>query len=165
MEFSFYSFGLMSIIFTILTIFSNNPMHALIYLTLSFLCTSGVFFSLGAFFAAALEVIIYAGAIMVLFVFIIMMFNFNDFIHYSVTSGKPIIKLMFFFMLALVLIIFMIFILSNLNDKYIFNVVISTHEIGMKLFSDYVLVIELASMLLLSALVVTFHIGKNKKKI
>ncbi|XBC38861.1 MAG: NADH-quinone oxidoreductase subunit J [Buchnera aphidicola (Melaphis rhois)] len=163
MEFSFYSFGLISIICTILTIFSKNPMHSLIYLIISFLSTSGIFFSLGAFFAAALEVIIYAGAIMVLFVFVIMMFNFKDFTYYSVTSDKSVVKLTMFAILFLVLTISIVFLLFGLKNRYIFNTVISTKEVGIKLFSDYIFLVELASILLLSALVVVCHIGKNKK--
>ncbi|XBC41918.1 MAG: NADH-quinone oxidoreductase subunit J [Buchnera aphidicola (Kaburagia rhusicola rhusicola)] len=154
----------MSVVFTILTIFSRNPMHSLIYLITSFLSISGVLFSLGALFVAALEVIIYSGAIMVLFVFVVMMFNFDDFVNYSIISDKSIIKLIMFFMLFLILIFFMIFILSSLNHKYLFNVVIDMHEVGRKLFSEYILIVELASILLLSALVVVFHIGKDKKR-
>lgn len=165
MEVAFYFFGFMSILFTILTIFSRNPMHSLIYLITSFLSISGVLFSLGAFFVASLEVIIYSGAIMVLFVFVVMMFNFDDFVNYSIISDKSIIKLIIFFMLFLILIFFMIFILFNLNHKYLFNVAIDMHEVGRKLFSEYILIVELASILLLSSLVVVFHIGKDKKKI
>ncbi len=50
-------------------------MHALLYLIISLLAIAGVFFSLGAYFAGALEIIVYAGAIMVLFVFVVMMLN------------------------------------------------------------------------------------------
>lgn len=53
----------------------TNPVHALLYLIISLLAISGVFFSLGAYFAGALEIIVYAGAIMVLFVFVVMMLN------------------------------------------------------------------------------------------
>ncbi|MCS5950503.1 NADH-quinone oxidoreductase subunit J [Klebsiella pneumoniae subsp. pneumoniae] len=50
-------------------------MHALLYLIISLLAIAGVFFSLGAYFAGALEIIVHAGAIMVLFVFVVMMLN------------------------------------------------------------------------------------------
>ncbi len=53
----------------------TNPVHALLYLIISLLAIAGVFFSLGAYFAGALEIIVYAGAIMVLFVFVVMMLN------------------------------------------------------------------------------------------
>lgn len=53
-------------------------MHALLYLIISLLAIAGVFFSLGAYFAGALEIIVYAGAIMVLFVFVVMMLNWRQ---------------------------------------------------------------------------------------
>lgn len=163
MELSFYSFGLMSVIFTIFSIFSKNPMYSLIFLIASFLSTSGVFFSLGAFFAAALEVIIYAGAIMVLFVFVIMMFNFKNSTSCSIAFNLPFVKLIMIIIFFMISFCGLFFLLYNLNSQYIFNVVINTREIGIKLFQDYVLIIELISMLLLTALVVACHIGREKK--
>ena len=55
-----------------------NAVHALLYLVVSLLAVAMVFFILGAPFVAALEVIIYAGAIMVLFIFVMMMLNIGD---------------------------------------------------------------------------------------
>ncbi|MBZ2279920.1 NADH-quinone oxidoreductase subunit J, partial [Buchnera aphidicola] len=52
--------------------------YALLYLIISFLSVSAIFFFLGAFFIGALEIIIYAGAIMVLFIFVIMMLNLGE---------------------------------------------------------------------------------------
>lgn len=63
---------------TIRVITHTNPVHALLYLIVSLLAISAVFFSLGAYFAAALEIIVYAGAIMVLFVFVVMMLNLGN---------------------------------------------------------------------------------------
>lgn len=66
MEFAFYICGLIAILATLRVITHTNPVHALLYLIISLLAISGVFFSLGAYFAGALEIIVYAGAIMVL---------------------------------------------------------------------------------------------------
>ena len=71
----FYLSGAIAIFATIMVITRMNVVHALLYLVVSFLAVAMVFFVLGAPFVAALEVIIYAGAIMVLFIFVIMMFN------------------------------------------------------------------------------------------
>lgn len=75
MEFAFYICGLIAILATLRVITHTNPVHALLYLIISLLAISGVFFSLGAYFAGALEIIVYAGAIMVLFVFVVMMLS------------------------------------------------------------------------------------------
>ncbi|MFX5933707.1 NADH-quinone oxidoreductase subunit J, partial [Acinetobacter baumannii] len=56
----------------------TNAVHALLYLIISLMAVAVVFYSLGAPFAAALEVIVYAGAIMVLFVFVVMMLNLGS---------------------------------------------------------------------------------------
>ena len=63
MEFAFYICGLIAILATLRVITHTNPVHALLYLIISLLAISGVFFSLGAYFAGALEIIVYAGAI------------------------------------------------------------------------------------------------------
>ncbi len=75
MNLLFYVSACVAVIATAMVVTLRNPVHALLYLILSLLAVALVFFSLGAPFVAALEVIIYAGAIMVLFVFVIMMLN------------------------------------------------------------------------------------------
>ena len=71
----FYIAALVAILSTLLVITRTSAVHALLYLIVSLLAVAMIFFVLGAPFVAALEVIIYAGAIMVLFIFVIMMLN------------------------------------------------------------------------------------------
>src|SRR5664279_1303665 len=71
----FYIAGSVAIISTIMAISGRNAIHSLLYLILSLLAISVIFYLLDAPFVAALEVIIYAGAIMVLFIFVTMMLN------------------------------------------------------------------------------------------
>src|SRR5574337_1397189 len=78
MDLLFYISACVTVLSTVLIIAGKNAVHALLYLIVSLLAMALIFFSLGAPFAAALEVIIYAGAIMVLFVFVIMMLNLGD---------------------------------------------------------------------------------------
>ena len=78
MEATFYIAAGVAILSTIMVISSYNMIHALIYLIVSFLAIAIVFFALGAPFIAALEIIIYAGAIVVLVIFVIMMLNLRD---------------------------------------------------------------------------------------
>src|SRR5690349_3364177 len=75
MELTFYIAGAVAIISTIVMLTRLNLVHALLYLIVSLLALTVDFFVLGAAFAAALEAIIYAGAIMVLFLFVVMMLN------------------------------------------------------------------------------------------
>ena len=78
MELAFYIAGAVAVIATILMLTRLNVVHALLYLIVSLLAVAVVFYVLGAPFVAALEVIIYAGAIMVLFVFVVMMLNLGE---------------------------------------------------------------------------------------
>src|ERR1700680_1674209 len=71
----FYLAGIVAVIATLLAITQRHAVHALLYLVVSLLAVAVNFYVLGAVFVAALEVIIYAGAIMVLFVFVVMMLN------------------------------------------------------------------------------------------
>ena len=75
MEVLFYMASVLALSATILALTRSNATHALIYLIVSLLAVAVLFFLMGAPFAAALEIVIYAGAIMVLFVFVIMMLN------------------------------------------------------------------------------------------
>ena len=78
MKIVFYIAGAVAILSTALMLTRLNAVHALLYLIVSLLAVSVVFYTLGAPFVAALEVIIYAGAIMVLFVFVVMMLNLGE---------------------------------------------------------------------------------------
>ncbi|MCP1344741.1 NADH-quinone oxidoreductase subunit J, partial [Halomonas sp. FL8] len=78
MEVAFYLSGLVAVLATLGVITNPNPVRALLYLIVSLIGVAMVFFSLGAPFAGALEIIVYAGAIMVLFVFVVMMLNLGE---------------------------------------------------------------------------------------
>ena len=75
MAIAFYLSGAIALLATLRVIGHHNPIHALLYLIISLLAVAMCFFALGAPFAGALEIIVYAGAIMVLFVFVVMMLN------------------------------------------------------------------------------------------
>jgi NADH-quinone oxidoreductase subunit J len=114
---------------------------------------------LGAYFAAVLEVIIYAGAIMVLFVFVIMMLN---------QGQKTIIQERVWLqpgtwigpsLLALILFVEMLVIIA-FGDHAETGQVVSAKQVGIALYGPYLLAVELASMLLLAGLVGAYHLGK-----
>jgi|FLYM01.1.fsa_nt_gi NADH-quinone oxidoreductase subunit J len=74
---SFYSLALFLIFFAYKTISSDNPIHSALYLVLTMLGLGATFFSLGAHFIAAVQIVVYAGAVMVLFVMVLMLFDLN----------------------------------------------------------------------------------------
>lgn len=163
MEFAFYFCGLVAILTTLRVITHTNPVHALLYLIISLLAVAGVFFSLGAYFAGALEIIVYAGAIMVLFVFVVMMLNLGksteeqerEWLKPAMWIGPGIASLL--------LLVVMIYAILTANDQGIDGTVIDAKAVGISLFGPYVLAVELASMLLLAGLVVAFHIGREDR--
>ncbi|AMO47993.1 NADH-quinone oxidoreductase subunit J [Kosakonia oryzendophytica] len=163
MEFAFYICGLVAILTTVRVITHTNPVHALLYLIVSLLAIAGVFFSLGAYFAGALEIIVYAGAIMVLFVFVVMMLNLGNtvveqernWLSPQIWVGPAL--------LSAVLLVVMIYAILGVNDQGIEGTPINAKEVGITLFGPYVLAVELASMLLLAGLVVAFHVGREDR--
>lgn len=165
MEIAFYLAGLIAVAATIRVITHTNPVHALLYLIVSLLAISAVFFSLGAYFAAALEIIVYAGAIMVLFVFVVMMLNLGPAAAQQeriwLTPGiwiGPVI-------LAALLLAELLYVLfSHQSGAGIGQTTVSAKAVGISLFGPYLLVVELASMLLLAAAVTAFHLGRNEAK-
>ncbi|MBX7245092.1 MAG: NADH-quinone oxidoreductase subunit J [Candidatus Sumerlaeaceae bacterium] len=74
----FYPSAVIAVITTLMVIFSKNPVYAVLYLIMSLFAVSMVFWSLGSPFLAMVEIIIYAGAIMVLFLFVVMMLNLGQ---------------------------------------------------------------------------------------
>lgn len=164
----FYISGFLSIIFTVCVIFNKNPIHALFCLVLSLLSVSCTLFVLGAPFAGALEIIIYAGAILVLFVFTIMMFDMKkissnfDNNEYTFLSFKMCCGILLLMSSLLIVFLYNIFELKNCFIN-IFIPSVSLKKIGIKLFGEYVLVVEMASFLLLSSLISVLHIVQSYK--
>lgn len=164
MEFAFYAAGLIAILATIRVITHTNPVHALLYLIVSLLAISGVFFSLGAYFAGAVEIIVYAGAIMVLFVFVVMMLNLNSVDQQESAWLKPGVWIGPA-LLSLVLLIVVVRAIFSVSGAEISGAMIDAKAVGVTLFGPYVLAVELASMLLLAGLVVAFHVGREDKMV
>ncbi len=159
----FYVSAAIAIVSTIMVVTRTNPVHALLYLILSLFSVALVFFALGAPFAAALEVIIYAGAIMVLFVFVIMMINpgrpdilrEKQWLNPRTWAGPAIF--------AAILLAELIYILAQGGGQLSGMAEVSPKQVSIVLFGPYILGVELASMLLLAGLVGAYHLGKRTK--
>lgn len=164
MNLLFYLAGAVALVSTYLVITRPNVVHALLYLVLSLLAVAVVFFLLGAPFIAALEVIIYAGAIMVLFVFVVMMLNLGP---QSVVQERQWFNLRTWrglVILAGILLIELIFAfrLGYIQPQDVTE--LSPHHVAIALFGPYLLGVELASMLLLAGLVGAYHLGRREDK-
>lgn len=144
---------------TLMMLIGRNAVHSLLYLILSLLAVSVLFFLLGAHFAAALEVIIYAGAIMVIFVFVMMMLNQGQKTMDQENQWlKPGIWIGPSFLAAILLAEIVIIIASGGHAET--GRLVDSKQVGIALFGPYMLAVELASMLLLAGLVGAYHLGK-----
>lgn len=159
MEVAFYIAGAVAIIATVLMLTGLNVVHALLYLIVSLLAVAVVFYVMGAPFVAALEVIIYAGAIMVLFVFVVMMLNLGaqavsletSWLTPGIWIGPTV--------LAALLLCEVVYVIVRGGDAPLGMEPVDSKQVGMVLFGPYVIGVELASMLLLAGLVGAYHLG------
>ena len=156
MNWYFYASGIVAVIAALMVVTRANAMHALLYLVTLFLAIASVFWTLGAPFLAALQIIIYAGAIMVLFVFVVMMLNIPNEAQREQTSLRSVIWVLPAF---LVLILLIQFILAVGARGAPAGAVIGSKAVGRSLFTEYVIGVELASLLLLAGLIAAFHFG------
>ncbi len=137
-----------------------NAVHALLYFIVSLLGLAVIFYTLGAHFAAALEVIVYAGAIVVMFLFVIMMLNLG---RETAQQERGWLKPTMWIgpaALCAPLLVVLISVISRAEQGMASNV-LAAKEVGIDLFGPYVLAVELASMLLLAGLVGAYHLARK----
>ncbi len=153
----FYISGAVAVIAAGMVVTRRNAMHALVYLVLVFLAIASMFFTLGAPFAAVLQIVIYAGAIMVLFVFAVLILDLRR------SEGQPrkrlrIAALVLPLILAAVLLVQFVSVLAGRGIGQSASVV-GPKAVGISLFTDYLIGVELSSLLLIAGLVAGFHFG------
>jgi len=155
---AFYVAAVIAIVSTVLMITRSNAVHALLYLVVSLLAVAIVFYVLGAPFVAALEVIIYAGAIMVLFIFVMMMLNLGDRATQMertwLTPGSWVGPAI----LSAILVIEFAYTLGAAGRTAMARGT-GPREVAMVLYGPYLLGVELVSMLLLAGVVGAYHLG------
>ena len=158
MNIAFYFAASIAVLSTFLVITQADGVHALLYLVVSLLSVALVFFTLGAVFAAALEVIVYAGAIVILLVFLVMMLNLGgtaaretQWLKPQVWVGPAI--------LAVILEAELVSIMISGNAGAPSLVVILPRDVGITMFGPYLLCVELASVLLLAALIGAYRLA------
>jgi NADH-quinone oxidoreductase subunit J len=160
----FYFLSFLAIMFGLMVVLSKNPIHSVLYLVLTFFAIAGHYVLLNAQFLAAVHIIVYAGAIMVLFLFVIMLLNLNKETepHKSlwlkgsaaVASGSLLVVLVGSLKNA-----------ENIQAANPYNESIGLIEnLGQTLFHEFLLPFEVASILLLGAMVGAVMLGKKSIK-
>jgi NADH-quinone oxidoreductase subunit J len=163
LEIIFYALSAFAVISAIMVLISKNPIHSVLWLILVFFAISGHYILLNAQFLAIVNIIVYAGAIMVLFLFVIMLMNVK-------TDNEPQKKLLTKFIgvisggSLLTLLVALVKQTGQLEGKQVMlkeGTIGLIHPLGKALFSDYVLPFEISSVLFLSAMVGAVIIGKK----
>lgn len=161
-------FGILSflaIMFALMVVFTRNPVNSVLYLVLTFFCIAGHYLLLNAQFLAIVHIVVYAGAIMVLFLFIIMLMNLDADTEPQKHIGTRFIA----GIVGGVLLFVMVGALRGAEQIQLTQ--IGSSQIGMVknlgkvLFSEFLFPFEIASILLLAALVGAIMIGKRDTNI
>jgi NADH-quinone oxidoreductase subunit J len=157
----FYILATTALAATLLCITRSNPVHAVIYLVNAFFALALIFYLLGAPLVAAWEVIIYAGAIMVLFLFIIMMLELAP---SQVPTSPGWVRWSPVLLLNLVLLgCTILMIVHDPGDsRGVPSYFASPRVFGYALFKQYALAVEVVSFQLLFAAVGAFYVGRGK---
>jgi NADH-quinone oxidoreductase subunit J len=162
----FYFLSAVTLATAFLTIISKNPIHSAIYLVICFLSVAGHYFLLNAQFLAVVQFIVYAGAIMVLMLFTIMLMNFNEESEPHKTWASKLAAVISFALVCFVMLaVFMkampiIDIYKQTGQDYQ-----SIKVLGKVLLNEYMVPFEFASILLLTAMIGAVLLSKKEKSI
>lgn len=156
----FYLFAAITVSASFMVVISRNPVHSVLFLILTFFNAAGLFILMGAEFLAMMLVVVYVGAVAVLFLFVVMMLNINfvklreGFIKYLPVGS----------LIGLILLVEIVFIAStwvfsdSVSDNFKnvapdINILSNTHALGAILYTDYAALFQIAGLILLIAMV------------
>ena len=174
----FYIFSIIAIVSAVMVIVSKNTVHSVFFLILDFISISCLFIMIGAEFIGMIMLIVYVGAVAVLFLFVVMMLNVAQQKNQWLSSTKSsthipvglIISLIIFFELIIVIggWKYKPDLIQSLSSLGISPEVTNTHAIGNVLYTDYIHLFQLSGMILLvamiGAIVLTFRQRKGLKR-
>ena len=157
MVLAFYLFALSTLIGGLFTVISRNPVHSVLWLILSFLSAAGLFVLLGAEFVAMLLIIVYVGAVAVLFLFVVMMLDV-DFAELKAEMAKyvPLALLIGVVLLMQLGIAFGAWEFSDGVEARVVAAEAEVHNtkaLGLLLYDKYILLFQLAGLILLVAMI------------
>jgi NADH-quinone oxidoreductase subunit J len=160
-QYLFYFLGFLAILSALMVVVSKNPVHSVLYLIITFFAIAGHYVLLNAQFLAAVHIIVYAGAIMVLFLYVIMMLNLNA----EVEPDKSALQKVAATIAGGILMIVMVGAFRHVNPEtsgVIANEAGLIKNLGNALFNDFALPFEVSSILFLAAMVGAVMLGKKE---
>ncbi|MCK5254936.1 MAG: NADH-quinone oxidoreductase subunit J, partial [Deltaproteobacteria bacterium] len=149
----FYGLAAIMVVSSLMVILRKNPVHSALFLVLTFLCLAGLYLLLNAQFIAAIQVIVYAGAIMVLFIFVIMLLNLESEVASKSSHG---LQKFWAMVISIVLAISFVSIMTvkvftgekgDFSPEVV-NAAGNSEVIGRLLFTEFLLPFEITSVLL-----------------
>jgi len=159
----FYLLSALTILSALIVVFSKNPMYSVLSLIVCFFTIAGHYIMMNAQFLAITHIIVYAGAIMVLFLFVVMLLNLNK---ESEPHKSTKIKIAATLSAGMLFVTLLASIKSTAMGKFDFpppSTDGQIEHIGMKLFTDYLLPFEVSSILFLSAMIGAVLLAKKEK--
>ncbi len=171
--FHFYLFGVIAIASSIVFVTRKSPVAAAMWLVTTMFCLAALYIMLGADFVGAIQVLVYAGAIMVVFLFVVMLLNLGNPAEIADVRGRWAGLLAAFFGLAL-LAQLMTLARARVPGEIMESPLVASWErtpdpngvvglIAAPLFRDYLLAFEITSVLLLAAIVGSIVIGRGRR--
>ena len=159
--YAFYFLSFLAVLSAIMVVFSRNPVHSVLYLVITFFSVGGHYLLLSAEFLFAVHLIVYAGAIMVLFLYVIMLLNLNK---ETEPHKAPIHKLAAVISGGLLMLVLVAALRGAEAGQ---TALVANAEIGLvknlgkMLFNEFILPIEILSVLFLASMVVDVMMGKD----
>jgi NADH-quinone oxidoreductase subunit J len=159
----FYFLSFVSILCALMVVISKNPIHSVLYLILTFFCIAAHYILLNAQFLAAVHVIVYAGAIMVLFLYVIMMLNLNADVEPHKSNWLKIAATVAGGLLMVVLVGALRSSAESITASEGIQIG-SIKTLGKVLYNDFMLPFEISSILFLVAMIGAVMLGKKELK-
>ena len=157
----FYFLSFLAVLSALMVVFSKNPIYSVLYLIITFFCIAGHYVLLNAQFLAAVHVIVYAGAIMVLFLYVIMLLNLNKEAEPHKSTLLKITATICAGLLMIVLIGSLKGTEQMLQQQTTDASIGSVKNLGRVMLTDFLLPFEITSVLLLAAMVGAVMLGKK----
>ena len=159
----FYFIACLTIISALFVVLNRNPVYSAVMLVFCFFSLAALYVILEAYFVAVLEIIVYAGAIMVLFLFVIMLINVGkEIAATSIIVKAKVLPFVLVVLFSLNIILLILWRNEGLHQSNTISSVGSITAIGQALFTKYLLPFEIASLLLLVALIGTVYLAKKR---
>jgi len=159
----FYFIACLTIISALFVVLNRNPVYSAVMLVFCFFSLAALYVLLEAYFVAVLEIIVYAGAIMVLFLFVIMLINVGkEIAATSIIVKAKVLPFVLVVLFSLNIILLILWRNEGLHQSNTISSVGSITAIGQALFTKYLLPFEIASLLLLVALIGTVYLAKKR---